>query len=331
MKAVPRPPERAAEEEPAVDVTTAIEPFDPDLALIPADDSTQALAVPPGPLLEPDPGLYAVLGLDPSVSDEEIQTTYRRRAARVHGGGSNAIATLRQLNVAYEVLGNPVRRVDYDRMRLSQVSAPSDSPTPIRPGMKTAAPFTRRRRPRSVVQPRYAGLPDVFVVLVVVGLAVLAGALVIPRLSINLSALSVLQNVLPLANTPRRAADPSGTPAQATRVPVPTVAPAVAARFAGSTVAVSNPSPSQSSTETITLKLQRNGQPAADADAWAIVHYSTTDERWPTSGTVKTDATGIATMTSNIGRAIPDRPVTVDVFAQADDQQLSWSTSFTPH
>jgi hypothetical protein len=314
----------------ASEMTTALEPFDAELAIAPAEDSRLALAVQPGPQLLPDPGLYAVLGLDPSVSDEEIQTTYRRRAARVHAGGANAIAQLRQLNVAYEVLGNHVRRVEYDRMRLSQVSAPSDASTAVRPGMKTATPFTRRRRPRAVVQPRYAGLPDVLVVLMVVGLAVLAGALVIPRLSINLSVLNVLQNVLPLASTQRRAAEPNGTPAQATRVPTPTVAPGVAARFAGSSVAVSDPNPPQSSAETITLELRRDGKPASDADAWAIVHYSTTDERWPASGSVKTDANGRASITANIGRAIPDRPVVVDVFAQADNQQLSWSTSFTP-
>ena len=64
----------------------------------------------PGPRLAADPGLYAVLGLDPSVSDALIQTTYRRQAARLGGSGSNDNARLRQLNVAYEVLGNPVRR-----------------------------------------------------------------------------------------------------------------------------------------------------------------------------------------------------------------------------
>ena len=45
-----------------------------------------------------------------------------------------------------------------------------------------------------------------------------------------------------------------------------------------------------------------------------------------------TDATGAATITFNIGGATPNYPVTVHVFTRADDdQQLSWSTSFTPH
>src|SRR5207237_4415518 len=35
------------------------------------------------PHLAPDPALYAVLGLSPSASDAEIQTNYRRQAARL--------------------------------------------------------------------------------------------------------------------------------------------------------------------------------------------------------------------------------------------------------
>ena len=73
----------------------------------------------PGPRIAADPGLYAILRLDPSASDAEIQTTYRRQAAKLLGNGSNDIHALKQLNVAYEVLGNPVRRAEYDRLRLT--------------------------------------------------------------------------------------------------------------------------------------------------------------------------------------------------------------------
>src|SRR5439155_12534688 len=159
-------------------------------------------------------------GLEPDVPDALIQTTYRRQAARLLGSGSNDNAALRQLNVAYEVLGNPVRRAEYDRMRLTQSS--SGPPTPIRAGAKVATQVTRRRRPRHAVQPRYAGLGDVLVVLMVVGLAVLAGILIIPRVNINLSAMNVLQNVLPLSNSSRKVIDASITPAPATVVPTAT-------------------------------------------------------------------------------------------------------------
>jgi DnaJ domain len=284
---------------------------------------------PVGPRLNPDPGLYAVLGLDPSVSDEEIQITYRRLAARLLGGGSREHAAMRQLNVAYEVLGTRVRRDEYDRLRLAQLLAPG-APPQILPGAKAPTRVTRRRRPRHAVQPNYAGFSYVFVVLVVVGLAVAAGALfILPRLSINLSALNALQSVMPLPQPTRSPISGTTTPAT-TAVPVPTPAPGVAARFAGSSVSVSNPNPARNTVENVLVKVRRDGQPAANTDVWATVKYNTVEERWPTTGTVKTDSAGAATLSSNIGNATAEHPVEVHVFALVDDQQTSWSTTFTP-
>jgi len=301
-------------------------------ALLPVLTETPALPapIPEGPHIKADPGLYAVLGLDPSVSNWEIQTTYRRMASKLMGSGSRDNQALKQLNVAYEVLGNPARRTEYDRQRLNQALA-AGTPTPIRPGVKNAARVTRRRRPRHIVQPRYAGLGDVMVVLTVVGLAVIAGFLLIPRLSINLSALNALQAVLPISNaTPRRVIDATVT-AVPTPLPTATPLPSLTARYAGSTVNVSNPTPAQNTPENVQIRLRRDGQPLANSDVWTTVEYRTTQERWPPTGTVKTDASGAATITFNIGSATPNYPVTVHAFTQADDQQLSWSTTFTPH
>jgi DnaJ domain len=308
-----------------------------------ADDSSEttrlpvlaaesSLALPPsGPALRVDPGLYAVLGLDPTASDAQIQTSYRRQAARLLSNESGDIHALKQLNVAYEVLGNPVRRTEYDRFRLTQ-SLPPGAPTPIRPGANKASNRAmRRRRPRHVVQPRYAGLGDVLVVVSVVGLAVLAGVLIIPRLSVNLSSLNAFQSVLPLSNSSRRVIDTTVTAVPATPVPTGTPLPGVAARMAGTTVSVSNPSPAPNSQESVVIQLRRDGKPAANFDVWATVQYRTVEERWPATGSVKTDASGKATITFNVGGATPNYPVNVHAFAQVDDQQLSWSTTFTPH
>ena len=79
------------------------------------------------------------------------------------------------------------------------------------------------------------------------------------------------------------------------------------------------------------VKLRRDGQPAANIPIWSTVRYRTTEERWPASGTLNTDASGTATISFNIGGATPNYAVQVQVYAQADDQQISWSTSFTPH
>jgi hypothetical protein len=318
-------------EERPVETPTTLETLAPAGALIEAVGPIDTT----GPRLAPDPGLYAVLGLEPTATDTEIQTTYRRQAARLSGTGSHNIQALRQLNVAYEVLGNPVRRAEYDRLRLAQLFAPGP-PTPIRPGAKAVIAPTRRTRPRQVVQPRYAGLPEVLIVLLVVGVAVLTGTLIIPRVNINLSALNAFQNILPLSNS-RRVIDQTVTPASApttlaptTSAATPTVRPGLADRFAGTAISVSNPNPPQNSPESVMIRLRRDGQPASNFDVWAVVQYRTTEERWPPSGAQKTDASGLATITFNIGPATLNYPVTVRVFAQVDDQQLSWSTSFTP-
>jgi hypothetical protein len=363
MMAVPRRPESAANEEAHTLTNGTVEPPSGPLEHLDANGTSPGAPSTPAPIVkviaavepnevsnvddgfeegattalatvraevDPDPGLYAVLGLDPSVSDVVIQTTYRRQAARLQGGGGKDQARLRQLNVAYEVLGTRVRREEYDRMRLAQLLAPT-GPTPIQAGAKTPVRVTRRRRPRQAVQPNYAGFSYVLAVLVVVGLAVAAGVLLIlPRLSFNLSGLNALQSVLPLPNPTRSAFTVTVTPA-ATEAPVATPAPDVTQRFAGTTVGVSNPNPAQNSVENVLIKLRLDGQPAADADVWAIVKYSTINERWPATGSQKTDASGVATLTFNIGRAIPEHPVPVEVFAQVGDQQYSWSTTFTPH
>ncbi|MDQ3811087.1 MAG: DnaJ domain-containing protein [Chloroflexota bacterium] len=300
----------------------------PSSALVPADGIHGPLPRQPA-----DAGLYAVLGLDPAVSDAEIQTAYRRQAARVAGGGGSANATLRQLNAAYEVLGNPVRRAEYDAARSSHVQWPAHAGGgPTHGGMagaKRASGPMRRRRPRHAVQPRYAGLGDVVVVLVVVVLSLAAGALIVPRLSINLSALTTLQNV-GAAGSSRRAIEATVTSAPATRVPTPTVRAGLADRFAGSTVSVSSTTPAQNSTQNVVIRLRRDGQPAANIDVWSTVDYRTISERWPPSGAVKTDANGAATISFNVGQATPGFPVQVHVFAQVEDQQLSWTSSFTP-
>jgi hypothetical protein len=76
--------------------------------------------------------------------------------------------------------------------------------------------------------------------------------------------------------------------------------------------------------------LVRDGQPGQRPGCLATLDYRTTAERWPATGSIKTDGSGVATITFNVGQATPGYPVQVHIFAQVDDQQLSWSTSFTP-
>ncbi len=58
---------------------------------------------------------YELLRLDPSASTEEVRAAYLRVSKQVHPDAGGSEALFRQVNLAYEVLSDPVRRAAYDR------------------------------------------------------------------------------------------------------------------------------------------------------------------------------------------------------------------------
>jgi curved DNA-binding protein CbpA len=65
---------------------------------------------------------YKILGISPDADEKEIRTAYRRMARKYHpdaGEGSSAEA-FRDVQDAYELLSDSVRRREYDRSRESR-------------------------------------------------------------------------------------------------------------------------------------------------------------------------------------------------------------------
>ena len=64
---------------------------------------------------------YAVLGVSPQATDEEVKKVYRKLALQFHPdrnkGNPQAEAKIREINAAYEILGNPEARRSYERLR----------------------------------------------------------------------------------------------------------------------------------------------------------------------------------------------------------------------
>ena len=60
---------------------------------------------------------YSVLGVDKGASDDEIKSAYRRLAKKYHpdlNKTPEAAEKFKDINEAYEVLGDPKKRANYD-------------------------------------------------------------------------------------------------------------------------------------------------------------------------------------------------------------------------
>ena len=75
---------------------------------------------------------YAILQVHPRAEPEVIEAAYRRLSRKYHpdvGGQADAGQRMRELNEAFEVLGDPARRSAYDRTRLFG-ARPASAPVP---------------------------------------------------------------------------------------------------------------------------------------------------------------------------------------------------------
>jgi molecular chaperone DnaJ len=77
---------------------------------------------------------YDILGVARDISDEDLKKVYRRLVRRYHPdrnpGNKAAEERIREINAAYEVIGDPEKRRVYDRLRFGADVRPDTPPDP---------------------------------------------------------------------------------------------------------------------------------------------------------------------------------------------------------
>lgn len=308
------------------------------------------------------PDLYGVLGVDPRSSDDVIRYAYRTRAARLLDARwrpGRAARQLAEVNAAYEILGKPDRRADYDRQRArqayyQQAANPHQLAGPAAPLPQTAISSSATRAGRAPTARAFhvpRGLLEVAAIIGIVALAMYVGYTLMNNTSwINFAGVRDAAVSLGLPGTTQATPMPSPTavPVMLTPTPrqviVPPVAPspapsrsptAVATRSvvesARATARINNPAPARGTEVSVVMRLTRNNQALRNIPVYAVAHYRTVEERFPAGdGTVATNDLGEATITFNIGDATAGHPVTVDLIATVDDEEVQAQTSFLP-
>ena len=98
---------------------------------------------------------YKVLQVDPEAEDEVIVAAYRRLARKYHpdvAPDAESATRMAAINAAWELIGDPTRRVAYDRQRVAAgrpgppVTPPASPPRPAAPPPATPTP----RQPETV-------------------------------------------------------------------------------------------------------------------------------------------------------------------------------------
>lgn len=310
------------------------------------------------------PDLYAVLGVDPRSSDDIIRYAYRKKAAKLHDARwrpGRAARRLAELNAAYEILGKPDRRADYDRQRArvqyyqqaARPEPPLDDPmtpptgrTGGKRSKRSASGWLRPGAPRGLLEA--IAIVGVVVVAIYAGYTVLgngslvdlgpiqdAGAAlglpVRPRTVPTASPAPVLAAPTP---TPRQVIVPAvNVPSPTPTAPQPTPAAAPASGPVRTSARISNPTPPRRSEINVVMKVTRgdDNRPVVGAPVYLIAYYRTVQERFPAGdATVPTNEIGEAMIPFNIGDATAGHQVIVEMIARVDGEEHKVQTTFVP-
>lgn len=98
---------------------------------------------------------YTVLGISRGATAEQVKHAYRHKAKAAHPDAGGSAAAMERINAAYQVLGDPSRRADYDGFTQA---APAYNATPTaRPQpYSESRPSDRDRPPTTTQHPRGA-------------------------------------------------------------------------------------------------------------------------------------------------------------------------------
>jgi curved DNA-binding protein CbpA len=103
---------------------------------------------------------YQALGVPPTAGPEEIRAAYlrlmREHHPDLHPGDLVSAGTAREVNAAYEVLGDQAKRAAYDRLHVERVGTRTVSSSFVAEQDPTAAVTRVRARERPDRQPAYS-------------------------------------------------------------------------------------------------------------------------------------------------------------------------------
>lgn len=94
-----------------------------------------------------EPDFYTVLGVAPDAEPQVIRAAYRRAAREHHPDRGGTAEKFHQIQAAWDVLGSPENRTEYDRRRRRTGSAPSAA-TPAPTGEGTGFTYSRSEASR---------------------------------------------------------------------------------------------------------------------------------------------------------------------------------------
>ncbi len=88
---------------------------------------------------------YALLGINADATDEQINAAWRVTAKRLHPDLGGSVTEFQQAELAYQVLSDPLTRMEYDRsrMRATTGAQPWGSATPTTAPGSTTGSSTR--------------------------------------------------------------------------------------------------------------------------------------------------------------------------------------------